>query len=56
MALLGTPFLSCLPEEFILTALKERYWSKTVTPTEKLLGFDYFPAVRNGYFFYLRHH
>lgn len=56
MAILGTPFLSCLPEEFILTALKERYWSKDVTPTEKLLGFEFFPSVKNGYFFYLRHH
>jgi len=53
---IGTPFFSALPEEFVLTALKELYFPKTITPTEMLLGFDYVPSVANGYYFYLRFH
>ncbi|MFZ4673540.1 MAG: hypothetical protein ACOYL1_04265 [Chlamydiia bacterium] len=53
---LGTPFFSCLPEEFVLTALKDRFFPNSLTPTEMLVGFDYTPSVKNGYYFYLRHH
>ncbi len=53
---LGTPFFSCLPEEFVLTALKERFFPKIASPTDKLIGFDQIPSIQNGYYFYLRPH
>jgi hypothetical protein len=56
MVRLGTPFLSCLPEEYVLTALKEKYFATKIEPSDLLVGFDYVPSVKNGYYFYLRFH
>ncbi|MBM3196204.1 MAG: hypothetical protein FJZ62_05610 [Chlamydiae bacterium] len=53
---IGTPFVSGLPEEFVLTALKEIYFAKDITPTPNLVGFHFVPAVAQKNYFYLRHH
>jgi hypothetical protein len=53
---IGTPFVSGLPEEFVLTALKEIYFAKQISPTANLLGFHFVPAVSQKNYFYLRHH
>lgn len=53
---IGTPFVSGLPEEFVLTALKEIYFAKQIRPTGNLLGFHFVPAVSQKNYFYLRHH
>jgi len=52
----GTPFFSHLPEEFVITALKQVFFPNL--PNEKVLlqGPEYFTAKQQGYFFVNRHH
>lgn len=63
MVQMGTPFLSCFPEEFVLTALigKFQNLSWKPSPFNKWLrggegGDDIDLAKKEGYFFYLRAH
>ncbi len=52
----GTPFFSHLPEEFVITALRQVFFPDLPTKKPLLQGPDYFTAKQQGYFFVNRHH
>lgn len=56
MVYLGTPFFSHLPEEYVITALKQIYFPNLPTTKVLLQGPIYFSARQKGFFFVNKHH
>lgn len=62
MVRLGTPFLSCYPEEHVISALAHKYKNHLPARLQKIIlpstddNSHYVDAKKNGYYFFLRKH